>query len=105
METITMLKPISPAEIAEIIKAVKPGDTFKIQFKESEIRDVAYLAGMHNSGFLTVKEVGVMDAVTQSRVWGAAINRIFEIKANANWNPEWFSGRLQRRIEAIEILN
>lgn len=99
-----LFEPMNPAQIAEVIKAIKPGDNFKIQFKETEIGDVAYLMGMHNNGFLTVSDPVMMMAIVSSQAWGAPANRIFEVKANNGWDVNWFSGRIQRRIEAIEII-
>lgn len=102
-----MLDVMTPEEIAKIIGSIKPGDRFKIQFKETEIGDVQYLYGMNASGFLSVSNPGVMRDVMQSGKWDNPANRIFEIQANDAWtaNVNWFTGRLRRRIEAIEILN
>ncbi len=107
MDQRTLSKVMEAQALSEAIDSIKPGDTVQIQFKESEVGDVQYLVGMDSNGFLTVceEDYAIMLAVASSGNWGETpINRIFQFKANDNWDLRWFKGRLARRLESVIIV-
>lgn len=88
-------------------KALEGTHKVKITFKREAIGDIYFLLAMVSSGIVSLdnNDKTAMMSVLQSRSWNGDRNRTVLVTLTEKFNQEWFTGRLFRALEKIELVN
>ncbi|HVV15245.1 MAG TPA: hypothetical protein VHD55_02525 [Candidatus Paceibacterota bacterium] len=93
--------------LEQLVQDVKPGMQLRMRFKQNGFAGLTYLSGMEMGGVIEIsndKRI-LMQVANQTRDWGNSDqNRTLTVRVAHSFKPTWFSQRLYREIETIEIL-
>lgn len=94
----------SAEEVARRLREVGPNQDVTIRFRR-EAEDVNYLLGMQEGGIIQIdrRDLMAIVAVAASRNWGRDANRTVRLRTTAQFDPNWFFGRLNRRLEYVQV--
>jgi hypothetical protein len=101
--------------ITTMIEAAKPGDKFKVTFKEGsggnkvddQMKVVMSYFGLMDGANISIEGMGTLTAraVVSSGKWEGAINRTYQFRIPEEFNTDWFLSRLREGIEVLEKLS
>lgn len=93
-------------KIADQVSTIVPGSKVTVRFgRNAEPADLSYLMGMFHSGGITLAESQLMifSAISGSRAWGSAQNRVVSFGVTSRFDQGWFKDRIMRRIDYINV--
>ena len=72
-----------------VLDDVEEGDKLKLHFLPDALGDIAYL----------------LETILRSGDWGGSYNRWVEFSPTANFDRDWFEGRMKGRIDQLQVVN
>jgi len=93
-------------KIQQVVQTALAGSRkVKVTFKRDATDSVGYLLGMARSGLFKFQNGAEMNlmGVVASRTWCGDHNRTVTLQLTDQFDLDWFSGRLDRALENIEV--
>lgn len=88
-----------------ILTEVETGDIIQIHFKAEAFDGVISLLGMISRGIVVSPDYTTLLAIASDNSWGGDANRYIKLVVASTFDWNWFSNRLQDRIDKLEILS
>lgn len=88
-----------------LLEQVRPGHELRLRFRSDRLGDLGYLQTMLIRGDLEASpgQQAVMEAVWRSGDWSRDENRTVVVTTTAEFDPEFFEGRMSRALESLEF--